>query len=184
MPPTYSRPARDDEIYVLGAFIKHVHRCKECDYYVFAQARPVAEWNLCEGGHSVARDVTRYVYHRQGVPYSTVDLHSGSEPLRVEIPERFVIARHLLQAVEFGLRLRRSEGGDLGGVLPQARLGCLSRMSPGGSNFARLNHRPRFQEEKSRTAGLVDRAPAVLIRYPEAVHIHLGRGARLIVHRD
>lgn len=99
----YSRPPRDDEVYVMKAFDRHASHCTQC-------ARPYEVHRLgqtlCSKGLQRARDVAQYLYNKGGQAYSLVD-REGNQRIRVEIPAGCESVRGLLKAMERGLRLHQ-----------------------------------------------------------------------------
>lgn len=103
--PDYSRPARDDEEYVMKAFNHHASRCSSCAHPYEVHRRG---GTLCPKGHQRARDVAQYLYNKSGHAYSVVD-REGNQRVQVEIPAGCDAVRGLLKAMERGLRLRKRD---------------------------------------------------------------------------
>lgn len=101
----YSRCPREDEKYVMKEFHRHAIKCRQCnDPY----ATHLDGGTLCDRGHSLARDIARYIYSKRGRAYSIIDRESQSQRVQVEIPPKCSKVRELLEAVDHGLRVRRS----------------------------------------------------------------------------
>ena len=104
--PAYSRPARDDEAYVMRAWARHAARCDTCHDPVAAYA---TKQPLCPRGLRRARDVAQYVYSlgtdKGAAAYSLLDREGGSRArVRVEIPASCEApVRSLLRAMQQGL---------------------------------------------------------------------------------
>lgn len=96
--PGYSRPARDDEAYVMKAWTRHTSHCAQC-------ARPYELYKrggtLCPKGQQRARAVADYLYNKEGEVYSLVD-QERRQSTRVEIPAGCDSVRDLLKALERG----------------------------------------------------------------------------------
>lgn len=94
----YFRPARDDEAYVMKAWIRHTSHCEQC-------ARPYELYKLggtlCPKGQLRARAVAEYLYNKEGEVYSLVD-QQRRQSTRVEIPAGCESVRDLLKAFELG----------------------------------------------------------------------------------
>ncbi|MCJ1467087.1 hypothetical protein MMC07_005709 [Pseudocyphellaria aurata] len=103
--PEYSRPAHDDETYVMDEFNFHASHCSSCadPYQVHKRGG-----HLCPQGHGLALDVAQYLYNKGGQAYSVVD-REGHQRVKVEIPPGCDAVRGLLKAMGRGLRLRRVE---------------------------------------------------------------------------
>ena len=103
--PVYSRPSRQDEVFVMEHFDRHARKCPQCrDPYLTY----LSGGTLCDDGHKLAQDVAHYVYSKGGKAYSTVDRESLGQRVRVEIPPECDRVRGLLRAVDHGLRVRKS----------------------------------------------------------------------------
>ncbi|MCJ1430310.1 hypothetical protein MMC29_008227 [Sticta canariensis] len=100
----YSRPARDDERYVMKRFAHHASHCSSCAHPYDVHMRG---GTLCLKGHQRALDVAQYLYNKSGQAYSRVD-REGNQRVQVEIPAGCESVRGLLKAMERGLRLLRS----------------------------------------------------------------------------
>ena len=96
--PAYSRPARDDEAYVMKAWTRHTSHCGQC-------ARPYELYKmggtLCPKGQERARGVADYLFNKEGEVYSLVD-QERRQSTRVEIPAGCDSVRDLLKALERG----------------------------------------------------------------------------------
>lgn len=96
--PAYSRPAHDDEAYVMKAWTRHTSNCGQC-------ARPYELYKLggtlCQKGQQRARDVANYLFNKEGDVYSLVD-QERRQSTRVEIPAGCDSVRDLLKALERG----------------------------------------------------------------------------------
>lgn len=101
--PHYSRPARDDELYVMKRFAHHASHCSSCAHPYDVHKRG---GTLCHKGHRRALDVAQYLYNKSGQAYSLVD-REGNQRIQVEIPAGCESVRGLLKAMERGLRLLR-----------------------------------------------------------------------------
>lgn len=102
--PIYSRQPRDDETFVVRAFVKHALHCTACaDPY----ANFKAGYTLCAKGHARALDLTQYFFYHSGHIYSLVD-REGKQRVLVELPSKYVAVQSLLKAVARGLRLRKA----------------------------------------------------------------------------
>ena len=109
--PAYSRPARDDEAYVLRAFSRHASHCDACrDPYAAYQQ----DQSLCPRGLRRARDVAQYIFSlgADDCAYSLVDRESARQLVRIELPRGCDAAsvRGLLRAMQQGLEERVGHG--------------------------------------------------------------------------
>ena len=102
--PVYSRPARDDEEYVMKAFAKHCSRCDQCAEPYEAARRGDG---LCDKGFARAQKVAEYVYSKGGQAYSSID-YEGNRRVRIEIPASYKSVRDLLKVIERRL-LKRTQ---------------------------------------------------------------------------
>ena len=101
--PVYSRPARDDEAYVMKGFARHCSHCSQCANPYEASRRGEG---LCDKGFARAQSVAEYVYSKRGQAYSYVDLE-GNQRVQIEIPPGCSPVRDLLKVMEKGLLKRR-----------------------------------------------------------------------------
>lgn len=96
------RPPRDDELSVMRVFARHASHCKQC-------ADPYKVWKtdgeLCDKGHSYARDVAKYIYSKGGRPHSVIDKESRDERNEIEVPVDCEVIRNLTRAFHQGLYL-------------------------------------------------------------------------------
>lgn len=112
MPPSYSRPAKEDEISVMECFCRHLSRCKHCDYARFFGREILRGSGLCERAVEYALDVTAYVHCYRGAVYSSFERTTSRGPLtRVEVPHRYSPVHRLLSAVESGMVLKKVQRG-------------------------------------------------------------------------
>lgn len=99
------RPAREDERLVMECFAKHARHCVDC-------ANPYDTYlnggHLCDRGHSYAKDIAEYLYLKAGIMCSKFEHTSDYTPVQVEVPAKFEVVRDLLQALDAGLRKRKS----------------------------------------------------------------------------
>ena len=97
--PGYSRPARDDEAYVMKEWTRHTSHCAQCarSYELYRRGL-----TLCPKGQQRARAVADYLYNKEGEVYSLVD-QERRQSTRVEIPAGCDSVRDLLKALERGL---------------------------------------------------------------------------------
>ena len=97
------RPARDDELSVMRKFASHAAHCRQCE-------DPYRTWRtdgeLCDRGHSYARDVAKYIYSKGGRPCSVVDKESRDERNEIEVPVDCEVIRNLTKAFDRGLSLK------------------------------------------------------------------------------
>ena len=95
------RDLHDDEKLVCDDFERHASHCSHCTLAIERFNN-----NLCERGHLLAVDVTKYLYSESGKHFSVVDRESGKSR-RVKLPRDTSFVRALLDSVEAGMRLRR-----------------------------------------------------------------------------
>jgi hypothetical protein len=95
----FSRPPRDDELYVMCRFAHHARHCAYCarPLVLAAQGR-----NLCSQGARHANIVRQYIYSKGGKLYSLVDYERG-QTMQIEIPSDCAVIRDLMLAVGRGL---------------------------------------------------------------------------------
>lgn len=169
MPPSTSRPPRDDEISVMHYFCHHISLCVGCDYRSFTSSGSLRGASLCTRGRSFALDVNRYLYHYHGVAYSTCGLTKYRVPYQVEVPGQFSLVRRLLQAVEYeGLQLQRPNWGREREIVGWE----------GGTQPAQVTEVREIldkNEHKSR------KHSGVVLQGPMTVHIHLGGSGKFVV---
>ena len=103
--PVYSRPARDDEVYVMKSFARHCSHCSQCANPYEASRRGEG---LCDKGFARAQSVAEYVYSKGGQAYSSVDFE-GNQRVQIEIPVGCAPVRDLLKVMERGLLKRASK---------------------------------------------------------------------------
>ena len=103
--PVYSRPARDDEVYVMKGFARHCSHCSRCADPYEASRRGDG---LCDKGRARAQRVAEYVYSKGDQAYSKVD-SEGNQRVQIEIPAGCQPVRGLLKAMERGLLRRTSK---------------------------------------------------------------------------
>ena len=97
-----SRPVNTSESWAAYHFETHARKCAYCHnpYEVHRNHD-----QLCEVGHRLAQEVTRFIYNKSdGNTYSTIE--EDSKPVRVEIPSGYVEVSSLLKAIERSLRHR------------------------------------------------------------------------------
>jgi hypothetical protein len=104
----FTRPLRDDELFVIEAFKTHTNHCLRC------VSIP------CSRAHAYARDMANYVYLDAGRPYSVIDQRAdfGHIKLDMEPP--------LLEAVQRGLRIVQGAPKPKTRIYPEAQ----KRLSP------------------------------------------------------
>ncbi|KAF2825345.1 hypothetical protein CC86DRAFT_42307 [Ophiobolus disseminans] len=97
-----SRPVNTAESWAAYHFETHARKCAYChNPYEVHRNRE----QLCEAGHRLAQEVTRFIYNKvDGNTYSTVE--EDSKPVRVELPVGYVEVTSLLKAIERSLRHR------------------------------------------------------------------------------
>jgi len=97
-----SRPVNTAESWAAYDFEMHARKCAYChDPYEVHRSHD----QLCDVGHRLAQEVTRYIYNRaDGETYSTVE--EDHKLVRVEIPTGYEEVRGLLKAIERSLRHR------------------------------------------------------------------------------
>lgn len=102
--PGYSRPAHDDEAYVVKAWSRHTSHCGQCahPYELYKMGG-----TLCPKGQQRARAVADYLFNKEGEVYSLVD-QERRQSTRVEIPAGCDSVRELLKALDRGF-LRQSQ---------------------------------------------------------------------------
>ncbi|MCJ1340135.1 hypothetical protein MMC09_005429 [Bachmanniomyces sp. S44760] len=100
----YSRPAGDDEAYVMKMFAKHASHCQSCAHPYDVHR---SGGTLCPKGHQRALDVAQYVYSKGEMAYSTIDAQTTHQNVRIEIPAGCESVRSLLKAMERGLRIMK-----------------------------------------------------------------------------
>ena len=97
-----SRPVNPSESWPAYHFEMHARKCAYCHnpYEVHRNHE-----QLCDVGHRLAQEVTRYIYNgADGATYSTVE--EDNKLVRVEIPAGYVEVSGLLKAIERSLRHR------------------------------------------------------------------------------
>lgn len=94
-----SRPAEDDEHYVLWRYAGHATRCSLCEHPLEALRQRVG---LCPRGVLHARTVKQYAYSKNGKLYSAVDRDMGRE-VQLQVPPACGVIRELMLAMERGL---------------------------------------------------------------------------------
>lgn len=96
------RPPRDDELSVMRTFARHASHCSKCadPYHVWK-----TDGELCDRGHSYARDVAKYIYSKGGRPHSVIDKESRNERNEIEVPVDCEVIRNLTRAFHQGLYL-------------------------------------------------------------------------------
>jgi hypothetical protein len=97
-----SRPVNTTESWAAYHFETHARKCAYChNPYEVHRNRE----QLCDVGHRLAQEVTRFIYNKSdGNTYSTVE--EEHKPVRVEIPAGYVEVSSLLRAIERSLRHR------------------------------------------------------------------------------
>jgi hypothetical protein len=97
-----SRPVNTSESWAAYHFEMHARKCAYChNPYEVHRSRE----QLCDVGHRLAQEVTRFIYIKSdGKTYSTVE--EDHKPVRVEIPAGYVEVSSLLKAIERSLRHR------------------------------------------------------------------------------
>ena len=97
-----SRPVNATESWAAYHFETHARKCAYCHnpYEVHRNHE-----QLCDVGHRLAQDVTRFIYNKSdGHTYSTVE--EDNKLVRVEVPTGYVEVSSLLKAIERSLRHR------------------------------------------------------------------------------
>lgn len=102
-PANMARNLRDDEKLVVNNFERHASHCNSCFDPLKTHK---ANGSLCNRGSAYAKDLTSYVFSRNGKYYSSVDFESGKST-RVNVPNDALSVRSLLVAIEHGLRTRQ-----------------------------------------------------------------------------
>ncbi|KAJ5362144.1 hypothetical protein N7541_002988 [Penicillium brevicompactum] len=102
-PANMARNLRDDEKLVVNNFERHASHCNSCFDPLKTHK---AKGSLCNRGTAYAKDLTSYVFSRNGKYYSAVDFESGKST-RVNVPNEALSVRSLLVAIEHGLRTRQ-----------------------------------------------------------------------------
>jgi hypothetical protein len=92
--PIYSCLPRDDELYVMKSFTRHMSRCVTCTNLAELQQ---SGGRLCATGYGRALDVAQYFYIKDGKACSKID---RSQTVRVEIPTECRLVHLLLQTME------------------------------------------------------------------------------------
>jgi hypothetical protein len=97
-----SRPVNTSESWAAYHFETHARKCAYChNPYEVHRNRE----QLCDVGHRLAQEVTRFIYNKSdGNTYSTIE--EENKPVRVEIPAGYVEVSSLLKAIERSLRHR------------------------------------------------------------------------------
>jgi hypothetical protein len=97
-----SRPVNTAESWAAYHFEMHARKCAYChNPYEVHRNRE----QLCDVGHRLAQEVTRFIYNKaDGKTYSTVE--EDHKPVRVEIPAGYIEVSSLLRAIERSLRHR------------------------------------------------------------------------------
>lgn len=84
-------------------FANHATHCRQCE-------DPYRTWRtdgeLCDRGHSYARDVAKYIYSKGGRPCSVVDKEYRDERNEIEVPVDCEVIRNLTKAFDRGLSLK------------------------------------------------------------------------------
>jgi hypothetical protein len=85
----------------MRTFARHASHCKHCadPYYAWK-----TDGELCDRGHTYARDVAKYIYSKGGNPHSVVDKNRGMRN-EIEIPVDCEVIRSLTKAFSKGLSL-------------------------------------------------------------------------------
>lgn len=96
-----SRPAEDDEHYVMWRYAGHATRCCICEQPLETLRRGE---NLCRRGILHARTIKQYIYSQNGKLYSVVDRDMGRR-VQIQVPPGCKIIRELMVAVERGLEV-------------------------------------------------------------------------------
>ncbi|KAJ5028761.1 hypothetical protein J3E72DRAFT_306039 [Bipolaris maydis] len=98
---SFCRPVNTSESWAAYHFEMHARKCAHCHnaYEVHRNHE-----RLCDVGHGLAQDVARYIYHKSGATYSTME--ENNKLVRVEIPAGYVEVCSLLKAIERSLRHR------------------------------------------------------------------------------
>jgi hypothetical protein len=97
-----SRPVNTSESWAAYHFETHARKCAYChNPYEVHRNRE----QLCDVGHRLAQEVTRFIYNKSdGNTYSTIE--EENKPVRVEVPAGYVEVSSLLKAIERSLRHR------------------------------------------------------------------------------
>jgi hypothetical protein len=97
-----SRPVNTSESWAAYHFETHARKCAYChNPYEVHRKRE----QLCDVGHRLAQEVTRFIYNKaDGNTYSTTE--EEHKPVRVEIPAGYVEVSSLLRAIERSIRHR------------------------------------------------------------------------------
>lgn len=98
------RDLHADEAYVLGTYQDHAKCCARC-------ANPLESTDLCSRGTPLAENVVKYLCRREGQFYARRS-HPDDKTDKIRLPPHAFSVRWLLAAVEQGLHLNTTGGGD------------------------------------------------------------------------
>lgn len=148
-----SRPVNTAESWAAYHFEMHARKCAYChNPYEVHRSRE----QLCDVGHRLAQEVTRFIYNKSdGKTYSTVE--EDHKPVRVEIPAGYVEVSSLLKAIERSLR-HRSRRNFVSMdknyyVAPRTSTSPVKR-----SNSVKVSHevKPKTKSSRPRSGEIVD----------------------------
>ncbi|KAJ5899347.1 hypothetical protein N7495_004091 [Penicillium taxi] len=117
---TVVRDLHDDEALVIDEFHRHASHCIRCELSIENKVN-----DLCQRGHLLAVDVTKYFYTESKVHYSVVD-REGGKIMRVKFPREGIEATRLLEAIEGGMELNSRRGRAPAVRSPEVRFGPVS----------------------------------------------------------
>ncbi|KAL2808500.1 hypothetical protein BJX63DRAFT_34947 [Aspergillus granulosus] len=104
-PPLPVRELSADEQYVMEAFERHADHCYQCNNPLQVDQE---NRTFCERGQQYAKDVSDYIYSKNGKAHSVVD-RELNQPTLVRIPHDCVATHDLLLSIEDGLRIHPEE---------------------------------------------------------------------------
>ncbi len=101
-----TRRLQDDEISMMNYFLRHASRCQRCrdPYKVLLSGA-----NLCELGRAYARDVMKFIFPKDGKPFSVIDYEFYGEVVQLRLPEQLNFIENLLKAIEGGLWIGKGQ---------------------------------------------------------------------------
>jgi hypothetical protein len=83
-----------------AAHTAHYSRCEDpCRVYI-------TDGTLCERSYGYARDITQYVYSKNGKTYSVIDRSATDARVQIEIPAKYNAIRGLLRVISEVLKIR------------------------------------------------------------------------------
>lgn len=103
--PSVSRQPNQAELDAMYKFARHASHCKRC---ADPHSAHLKGKTLCDHGHHHARSIAKYLFSKEGRPFSTIE-GDGYRFIHVEIPQGYEAVRGLLKAIESGLRLRKAK---------------------------------------------------------------------------